>query len=248
MSSDFFVWCFIVVNFEEIWTRPYRDVLVWRTKYNKKWSISTFREKYINWNWLDQAWGRFVAMLCTRWLCCTRWEGSSIFFKDVIKVGFKVLSWWFERNMLVCFFRLLTENGFGFAFITKFSKIFVWTSPGAFDVLKVDVLTMLTSPGAFEILCQVFQNELWRIFLLPCTKVVQVAVFFRENQFINPFKIDVEKWIVQDLLTARELVEVWRWKESFLKPQKFSSFLEWFKLFSLIFGIVVLSSLKMMMN
>ena len=104
-----------------------------------------------------------------------------------------MLNWWLERNMLVCFFRLLTENGFGFAFITKFSKIVVWTSPGAFDVLKVDVLTMLTSPGAFEILCQVFQNELWRIFLLPCTKVVQFAVFFRENQFINPFKIDVEK-------------------------------------------------------
>jgi len=132
-------------------------------------------------------------MLCTRWMCCTRCVVSSIFFKDVFKVGFKVLRWWFERNMLVCFFRLLTENGFGFAFITKFSKIVVWTSPGAFDVLKVDVLTMLTSPGAFEILCQVFQNELWRIFLLPCTKVVQVAVFFRENQFINPFKIDVEK-------------------------------------------------------
>ena len=121
-----------------------------------------------------------------------------------------------------------------------FLKIFVWTSPGAFDVLKVDVLTMLTSPGAFEILCQVFQNELWRIFLLPCTKVVQLAVFFRENQFINPFlKLTLKKWIVQDLLTARELVEVWRWKESFLKPQKFSSFLEWLKLFSLIFGIVV---------
>ena len=151
-----------------------------------------------------------------------------------------MLNWWFERNMLVCFFRLLTENGFGFAFITKFSKIFVWTSPGAFDVLKVDVLTMLTSPGALEILCQVFQNGLWRIFLLPCTKVVQVAVFFRENQFINPFlKLTLKKWIVQDLLTARELVEVWRWKESFLKPQKFSSFLEWLKLFSLIFGIVV---------
>ena len=62
----------------------------------------------------------FVAMLCTRWMCCTRWEGSSIFFKDVIKVGFKVLIWWLERNMLVCFFRLLTENVFGFAFITKF--------------------------------------------------------------------------------------------------------------------------------
>ena len=97
-----------------------------------------------------------VAMLCTRWMCCTRCEASSIFFKDVIKVGFKVLVWWFERNMLVCFFRLLTENGFGFAFITKFSKIVVWTSPGAFDVLKVDVLNLLTSPGAFESLCQVF--------------------------------------------------------------------------------------------
>ena len=42
--------------------------------------------------------------------------------------------------MLVCFFRLLTEISSGFAFITKFSKIFVRTSPGAFDVLKVDVL------------------------------------------------------------------------------------------------------------
>jgi hypothetical protein len=42
--------------------------------------------------------------------------------------------------MLECFFRLLTEIGSGFAFITKFSKIFVRTSPGAFDVLKVDVL------------------------------------------------------------------------------------------------------------
>jgi hypothetical protein len=72
--------------------------------------------------------------------------------------------------MLVCFFRLLTEIVSGFAFITKFSKMFVRTSPGAFDVLKVDVLNLWTSPGAFEILCQVFLCEL-----------------------INPFKIDVEK-------------------------------------------------------
>ncbi len=36
----------------------------------------------------------FVAMLCTRWMCCTRCEVSSIFFKGGIKVGFKVLSWW----------------------------------------------------------------------------------------------------------------------------------------------------------
>ena len=179
MSSDFFVWCFIVVNFEEIWTRPYRDVMFWWTKYNKKWSISTFREKYINWNWLDQAWGRFCRDAFVRDVL-PLYE-MSILFKDGIRVGFKVLNWWLERNMLVCFFRLLTENGFGFAFITKFSKIFVRTSPGAFDVLKVDVLNLLTSPGAFEILCQVFfflswltplkltlkKNELCRIFLLP---------------------------------------------------------------------------------
>ena len=114
--------------------------------------------------------------------------------------------------------------------LRSFLKIFVRTSPGAFDVLKVDVLTMLTSPGAFEILCQVFQNELWRIFLLPCTKVVQVAVFFRENQFINPLKLTLKKWIVQDLLTARLLVEVWRWISSEI-PQKFSSFLELWLLF-----------------
>ncbi len=58
--------------------------------------------------------------------------------------------------MLVCFFRLLTEIVSGFAIITKFSKIFVRTSLGAFDVLIVDVLNLLTSPGAFEILCQAF--------------------------------------------------------------------------------------------
>ncbi len=40
--------------------------------------------------------------------------------------------------------------------LRSFLKIFVRTSPGAFDVLKVDVLNLLTSPGAFEILCQVF--------------------------------------------------------------------------------------------
>jgi hypothetical protein len=57
--------------------------------------------------------------------------------------------------MLVCFFRLLTEIVSGFAFITKFSKMFVRTSPGAFDRLKVDMLDLFTSPGAFEILCQV---------------------------------------------------------------------------------------------
>ena len=58
--------------------------------------------------------------------------------------------------MLACFFHLVTKNDSGFTFITKFSKIFVQTSPGAFDVLKVDVLNVFTSPGAFEILCQVF--------------------------------------------------------------------------------------------
>ena len=44
--------------------------------------------------------------------------------------------------------------------LRSFVKIFVRTSPGAFDVLKVDVLNLLTSPGAFEILCQVFLLDL----------------------------------------------------------------------------------------
>jgi hypothetical protein len=88
MSSDFFVWCFIVVKFEEIWTRPYRDVMVWRTKYSKKWSISTLREKYINWNWLDQAWGRF-AMLCTRWMCVRDVKYRRFSLKMLLKLASK---------------------------------------------------------------------------------------------------------------------------------------------------------------
>ncbi len=140
-------------------------VTVWRTKYNKKWLISTLRETYINWNWLDQAWGRFCHDALYEMNVCTRCEVSSIFFKDGFKVGFKLLNWWLERNMLVCFFCLLTESGSGFALNTKFSKIFVLTSPGAFDILKVDVLNLLTSPGAFEILCQVFQKWIVQDFL-----------------------------------------------------------------------------------
>jgi hypothetical protein len=58
--------------------------------------------------------------------------------------------------------------------LRSFLKIFVRTSPGAFDVLKVDVLNWLTSPGAFEILCHVFQNELCRIFLLPDIRLVEI--------------------------------------------------------------------------
>ncbi len=37
-------------------------------------------------------------------LLCTRCEVLSIFFKDVIKVGFKVLICWLERNMLLASF------------------------------------------------------------------------------------------------------------------------------------------------
>ena len=66
MSSDFFVWCFIVVNFEEIWTRPYRDVLM-------------FDESSITRNGQSRPFGKYTlieidlirleavfAMLCTR--------------------------------------------------------------------------------------------------------------------------------------------------------------------------------------
>ncbi len=83
-------------NFEEIWTRPYRDVMIWRTKYNKKWSISTLRETYINWNWLDQAQGRFCRdALYEMNVLYEMW--SIVDFKDVIKVGFKVLIWWLNE-------------------------------------------------------------------------------------------------------------------------------------------------------
>ncbi len=165
MSSDFFLWCFIVVNSKR--SGPFFIVTWW-----------CFDEPSITRNGQSRPFGRntlieidlirLEAILSRCFvrdeLPCTRCEVSSIFFKDGIKVGFKMLIWWFEQNMLVSFFRLLTENGSGFTIITKFSKIFVWTSPGAFDVLKVDVLNLLTSPGAFEIVCQVSQNELCRIF------------------------------------------------------------------------------------
>ena len=52
------------------------------------------------------------------------------------------------------------RNCFWFCIYYEVFKIFVRTSPGAFDVLKVDVLNLLTSPGAFEILCQVFLLDL----------------------------------------------------------------------------------------
>ncbi len=104
MSSDFFVWCFIVVNFEEIRTRHYRDVMIWRTKYNKKWSISTFRETYINWNWLDQAWGRFRDALYEMNVVVRDVKYRRI--KDVIKVGFKsvgLLIWTKYAGVLLSF-------------------------------------------------------------------------------------------------------------------------------------------------
>ena len=98
MSSDFFVWCFIVVNFEEIWTRPYRDVV---TKYSKKWSISTLREKYINWNWLDQAWGRFCRDALYEMICLVRdvkHPRSSL--NMLLKLASKC--WFVELNEICC--------------------------------------------------------------------------------------------------------------------------------------------------
>ncbi len=85
MSSDFFVRCFIVVISKR--SGLVLIVTCWRTKYYKKWSISTLRETYINWNWLDQAWGRFCRDALYEMNVCTRCEVSSI------KVGFKLLSW-----------------------------------------------------------------------------------------------------------------------------------------------------------
>ncbi len=113
----------------------------------------------------------FVAMLCTRWLCCTR---SSIFFKDAIKVGFKVLSWWFEQNMLVCFFCLLTKNVSGFAFIMKFSLNICVNIPGCVCRFESWCVEYVYIPGCVWNFMSGFQNELWRIFLLSETKLVEI--------------------------------------------------------------------------
>ncbi len=84
-------------------------------------------------HWLKLTWSGLRPFLSRFFvrddLACTRCEVSSIFFKDGIKVGFN-LRCFDERNMLVCFFRLLTENVSGFTFITKFSKIFCVNIPG----------------------------------------------------------------------------------------------------------------------
>ncbi len=101
------------------------------------------------------------AMLCTRWMCCTRCEVSSIFFKDVIKVGFMASKCWFVDLNEICWcasFVCWPKMVLVLHLLRSFLKIFMWTSPGAFDSLKVDVLDLFTSPGVFEILYQVFQK------------------------------------------------------------------------------------------
>ncbi len=172
MSSDFFVWCFIDVNFEEIWTRPYRDVMVWRTEYNKKWSISTLRETYINWNWLDQAWGRFRDALYEINVLYEMW--SIVDLKMLLKLASRC---WVDGLYEICWCASFVCWPIMFLvlhLLRSFLKNICGTSPGAFDCLKVDVLNLFTSPGAFEILCHVSQNELWRIFLLPDIKLVEI--------------------------------------------------------------------------
>ncbi len=85
------------------------------------------------------------------------------------------MSWWLWTKYAGVLLSFVDRKWFWFCiYYEVFLKIFVWTSPGAFDCLKVDVLNLFTSPGAFEILCQVSQNELWRIFLLPDTRLVEI--------------------------------------------------------------------------
>ena len=179
MSSDFFVWCFIVVNFEEIWTRPYRDVMVWRTKYNKKWSISTLREKYINWNWLDQAWGRFCRDPFVRDVL-PLYE-MSILFKDVIKVGFKKC--WIDDLNEIC-----------------------WCASFVCWPKMVLVLHLLRS--FLKYLCEHPRVRLtfWKLMCWICWHPRVRLKFYVRFFFLiwlTPFKLTLKKWIVQDLLTAR---------------------------------------------
>jgi hypothetical protein len=213
MSSDFFVLCFIVIS--------KRSGLVLIVTW---WS---FDEPSITRNGQSRPCGRhtlieidlirleavFVAMLCTRWMSVRdvkyRW----------LKLALKC--WVDDLNEICCCasFVCWPKMFLVLLLLRSFLKIFVRTSPGAFEVLKVDVLNLLTSPGAFEILCQ-------------------VSFLF---ELINPFKIDFEKMncagsfycqIIGWSLTMKR-------KKVFWILQKFSSFSEWLELFSLIFGIVV---------
>ncbi len=164
---------------------PVLIVTCWflRTKYSKKWSISTFRETYINWNWLDQAWGRFCDALYEMNVFVRDEKDRRVSLKMLLKLASKC---WFDDWNEICLcasFVCWPKMFLVLHLLRSFTKIFVWTSPGAFEILKVDVLNLLTSPGAFEILCQVFffsflswltplkltlkKNELCRIFLLP---------------------------------------------------------------------------------
>ncbi len=189
MSSDFFVWCFIVVNFEEIWTRPYCDVVMfWRIKYNKKWSISTFREKYINWYWLDQAWGRFCRDALYEMNCLVR---DVKYLRSSLKIGLKLASnCWvddFERNMLVCFFRFMTENGSGFTFITKFSKIFCVNIPGCVWRFESWCVEFVYIPGCVWNFCQVFPKWIVKDLL---TALYTMCVFLQySSEKINSLKL-----------------------------------------------------------
>ncbi len=140
MSSNFFGWCFIVVNFEEIWTRPYRDV--W-------W----FDESSITRNGQSRPCGRhtlieidlirleavFVAMLCTRWMCV----------RDVMYRRLKLASkCWVDDLNEICWcasFVCWPKMFLVLHLLRSFLKIFVRTSPGAFDVLKVDEISYPTT-------------------------------------------------------------------------------------------------------
>jgi hypothetical protein len=195
-------------------------VTFWRTKYNKKWSISTLRETYINWNWLDQAWGRF---------CRDALYEMNVFVRDVkyrrfsLKMLLKLASrCWFDdlneicwRASFVCWPKMVLV----LHLLRSFLKIFVWTSPGAFDVFESWCVEFVDIPG--------------------CVWNFMSGFFFFE--LINPFKIDVEKMncagssycqIIGWNLTMKR-------KKIFWDLQKFWSFSEWLKLFSLIFGFVV---------
>ncbi len=207
MSSGFFVWCFIVVNFEEIWTRPYRDVMIWWTKYNKKWSISTFRETYIYWNWLDQAWGRFYRDALYEMKVCTRCEVWSI-LKMLLKLASKC---WVDDLNEICWS----------AFSVCWPKMFL-----VLHLLRSFLKNICANiPGC------VWPFESWCVGFVYIPGCVWYFMSCFLLYWLTPLKLTLKKWWISSQIL-----------------QKFSSFLEWLKLFSLIFGIVVVVMSTMMMQ
>jgi len=151
---------------------PVLIVTFWRTKYNKKWSISTLRETYINWNWLGQAWGRFRDVLYEMNVLYQMW--SIVDLKMLLKLASKC--WFVDLNEIcwcasfVCWPKLVWFCIYYEVFLKYLCehprvRLIVW---------KLMCWLCLHPRVRLKFNVRIFKNELWRIFLLPDIKLVEI--------------------------------------------------------------------------